>query len=272
MPSINWLIDEALSERQYDTGFPTLAEAVRLAGHEAIVTKYRPFSTKPLVIAPPGTCVVTHGTIQFCKQIEKQFGRLWTPAMYFNANVKSFNRYAVHIADDLLNWDYYILPWGEIVSRKLNDVFVKPLSGLKEFVGQVIINNDYDIQPQSPIDPETPCVISSAREIRAEFRYVIADRKVVTGCEYRWGDVLDVRIDTHPLCDALAEKIASAGWQADTVYVCDIALIRMMSTEIARVIELNAFSSSGLYACDTRKIVEAVSAAAIREHSGEVDA
>lgn len=52
------------------------------------------------------------------------------------------------------------------------------------------------------------------------------------------------------------------------MYVCDIALL---GSGIAQVIELNAFSSSGLYACDTLKIVEAVSKAAEREHSGDTD-
>ena len=51
------------------------------------------------------------------------------------------------------------------------------------------------------------------------------------------------------------------------MYVCDVALL---PDDTAKVIELNAFSSSGLYACDTYKIVEAVSRAAMREYLGEV--
>jgi hypothetical protein len=75
----------------------------------------------------------------------------------------------------------------------------------------------------------------------------------------------------------MAKKIAEADWQADTCYVCDVALIDNFTNadwggpptgQIAKVVELNAFSSSGLYACDTYKIVEAVSAAAEREHKG----
>ena len=63
----------------------------------------------------------------------------------------------------------------------------------------------------------------------------------------------------------LVNKIATAEWQADRVYVCDIALL---DNDVAKVIELNAFSSSGLYACDTLKIVEAVSEEALKENEG----
>lgn len=268
---ITWLIDELLNERQYETGFPTLSEAAEEAGHVVLLTKYVPFSQEPPYIPiPENSCVVTHGTIQFCKQIEKNFGRYWTPGMYFNANVKDFTKFANHMGDDLLNNDYYIIPWAEVVRRRVNGVFVKPLSGLKDFVGQVIKDHDYNIQPQNPIDPDCLCVVASAHDILAEFRYVIADKKVITGSEYRWDNVLDVRADTHPTCDMLAEKIAEAEWQADTVYVCDIALIIGDDKyEQAKVIELNAFSSSGLYACDTRKIIEAVSRAAEKEFKGE---
>lgn len=281
MPAVCWLIDDRLTESAYETGFPTLADAAREQGHVVHVTKYKPFSENADSIPfEAGSCVITHGTIEFCKQVEKQYGRLWTPGMYFNSNVKSFSRYAIHLADDLLNQWYYLLPYAEFVRRELADfehVFVKPESGLKEFTGQVIKGEYFHediskLAPYGPIDPHALCVIAPAKEIMAEFRYIICEGKVVTGSEYRWGNKLDVRIDTHPLCDALAQKVAEAEWQADSVYVCDVALLEEAASayQYAKVIELNAFSSSGLYACDTRKIVEAVSAAAARECYGDV--
>lgn len=191
-------------------------------------------------------------------------GKGGCPGAYFNDNVKSFAKFAPHIGEDLLSSDYIILPYGEFVRRKMTNRFIKPLSGLKEFTGQVA--NWDDKLSHLHIEPETLCVIASPKEIQAEFRYIIAERRVVTGSEYRWDDVLDVRRDTLPECDALAAKIAAAPWQADIVYVCDIA----MTNEGPKVIELNAFSSSGLYACDTYKIVEAVGRAAMKEFNGEI--
>jgi hypothetical protein len=198
-------------------------------------------------------------------------GRMWTPGMYFNANVKSFSKFAVHIGFDLLNEDFWILPYGEFVRRKeYGDWFIKPESGLKEFTGQVIYESSFEddlkkLSPHHPIDLDTLIIMNRAQNIKAEFRYVICEKQVIAGSEYRWDNVLDVRRDTHPACDAMAKKIAEADWQADTVYICDVALTEK---DEAKVVELNAFSSSGLYACDTYKIVEAVSKAAEREHAG----
>jgi hypothetical protein len=277
--SICWLFDELLTERAENTGFPTLAEAARELGHRVYQTKYIPFSTEPdpriAIEFWAGSCVVTYGTVQFCKQIEKSYGRWWTPGMYFNANVKSWSKFAVYLGEYLLNDDYIILPYGEAIRRLTTTVglgaraFIKPESGMKEFTGQVVDRKTIlEMSPHSPISSETLCVLALEKDIKAEFRYVICDKKVVTGSEYRWDNVLDVRRDTHPIADAMAEKVAKAGWQADTVYVCDVALV---GDDEAKIIELNAFSSSGLYACDTYKIVDAVSKAAAREHSGELE-
>lgn len=286
---VNWVIDELLNERQYDTGFPTLAEAAEELGHKVFKTKYVPFSheLKDFIPLGSGSCVVTHGTIQFCRQVEREHGRYWTPGLYFNQNVKSFSRYSHHLGKDLLNHDYYILPFGE-VKHQVNDncfhwfgksVFIKPNSGMKEFVGQVIHADSFEQDIKilhgavaDSIDDDCLCVLAQPRNIKAEFRYLIADKQMITGSEYRWDNVLDVRQDTHPLCDELAWKIAKSDWQADTVYICDVALLDdwWLRGETAKVVELNAFSSSGLYAMDTRKIVKAVSEAAERENRGDV--
>jgi len=286
MDKICWLVDELLSERAYETGYPSIGDVAKELGHRVYKTKYVPFSNQPDTEVPfeDGACVVTHGTVQFCKQIEKYYGGMWQPTMYFNANVKSFVKFAVHIGEDLLNSDYVILPYGEMIRRWSDTesfynsaMFIKPESGMKEFTGQVIHSETLEddlkkLSPHAPIDLDTLCVLADAKDILAEFRYVICEGKVITGSEYRWDNILDVRRDTHPICDAMAKKIADAEWQADTVYVCDVALVDSQpyagGTKEAKVVELNAFSSSGLYACDTYKIVEAVSKAAEREHKG----
>lgn len=264
---VNWLVDELLTERAYETGYPSIAQVAKEMGHGVYLTKYIPFSSNPDENIPfkSNECVITHGTIQFCKQIEKAYGKIWVPGLYFNDNVKTFTAFASHIGEDLLNSDFIILSLSEFKRRKMKNVFIKPLSGLKEFVGQIA--SWHDQLSSVEIDPTTLCVISQPQEIKAEFRYVIVNREVITGSEYRWDNVLDVRRDTLPVCDELANKVAKMQWQADLVYVCDIA-----STDNGpKVIELNAFSSSGLYACDTYKIVEAVSKIAWAEYLGEIN-
>jgi hypothetical protein len=161
--SICWLVDELLSERAYETGYPSIQEAALELGHRVYNTKYIPFSERPDTDIPfeDGACVITYGTVQFCKQVEKYYGRMWTPGMYFNANVKSFSRFAAYIGNDLLNDDFTILPFGEVCRRlqKSEAIFIKPESGLKEFVGQVIYGIKpaeetlRDLCPHGQIDP-----------------------------------------------------------------------------------------------------------------------
>lgn len=272
--NVLFVIDEVLNERQYECGFPTLAEAAKEQGHEVITMKHVPFTDKlsmDLDFRRADKPVVVHGCIQFIRNFNNTFNGV-CPGPYQNENVRSFHKFAVPLNDYLLNNDYFIVPFHTIRTRPVPEpIFVKPLSGLKQFTGKVITQDNFNdtiqtITQYEKIDDDFLCVVSSVKNIKAEFRYVIADRKVITGSEYRWDNVLDVRIDTLPECDILAEKIASLEWQADYVYVCDIA----MTDEGPKVIELNSFSSSGLYACDTRKIVKAVSDIAIKEFNGDV--
>jgi hypothetical protein len=273
-----FLVDEILSERSENTGFPSLGDAAEQSGYNVIRSKYIPFSSEIVIDPAPMSyadfnelsCVVAHGTIQFIRQVEKKYGRVWTPGMYFNKNVKSYEQFAIHYGEDMLNSDYYILPLREIQRRGLRNIFIKPLSGMKEFTGQVIKHADdlLALSKYEVLSPELLCVVAAPKQIEGEFRYVIANGKVVTGSEYRWNDTLDVRIDTHPVCDQKAAQVASSKWQPDTVYVVDIALTGL---GIAKIIELNAFSSSGLYACDTYKIVRAVAEAAEKEYIGEME-
>lgn len=282
---IHWIIDDSISERNRNNSYPLLSDAAENAGYKVHRITYKPFmSPKELfqeldALTINNLCVISHGSIQFINKL-KTFVRCngyanWQPVAYFNDSVKSYHKFAAYLGEYLLNSEYIILPFAEFARRGvISPMFVKPLSGLKEFTGQVVdadnfaqFVSDRKGKTYEPIDPETLLVISPAKEILSEFRYIIADRKVVTGSEYRWDNKLDIRIDTMPHCDELANKIAGLEWQADTVYVCDIADTR----DGPKVIELNSFSSSGLYACDTNAIVREVSKAAWSEYTGSMD-
>lgn len=269
-----FVVDEILQERQYECGFPSLADAALELGHNVLRTKYVPFTSKLDIELPDiEQPILAYGTVQFIRNFNNTFKGL-CPGVYQNDIVRSFHKFAVPLNDYLLNDDYIIVPYYFIRTGKYADqsIFAKPLSGLKQFTGKAITPKSFkdDIETMNKfehIDDDLLCVVSSVKDIQAEFRYIIADKQVITGSEYRWDNVLDVRIDTLPECDKMAQHIASLDWQADTVYVCDVA----MTNNGPKVIELNSFSSSGLYACDTYKIVEAVAKTATREYNGDID-
>jgi len=263
--NITWIVDTHMEKNVY-LSYPFIAKAAESLGAKVASLSYKDGSIIGLNSENyfnKTLNTVVYGSIQFCNKIKRTEHFDYVNGLFFNDNVKKYHLYASHLAEFLLNDDYIILPYAEVKRRKLSSgqsFFIKPNSGLKEFTGKVINSDNFDFEINSMnqierVFPEELCVISSVKKIDAEFRYVIVDGEVITGSEYRWDNSMDVRIDTLPICDELAEKIARHPWQADDIYVADIAY----TNGEAKLIELNAFSSSGMYACDTNKIVEAVS-------------
>ena len=46
---VNWIIDELLTERDYETGYPSLADAAEQLGHRVCRVKHKPFSSHPFM-------------------------------------------------------------------------------------------------------------------------------------------------------------------------------------------------------------------------------
>lgn len=157
----------------------------------------------------------------------------------------------------------------QIADHWPDGLFIRPNSGLKTFAGQRVTAADFDdhvstLEQTSGVMPDTLILVSKLHDIQGEFRFVIADGKVVTGSEYRWDGKLDIRRDWPEECEALARQVAEHEWQVDIAYTCDVAL----TPDGPRIVELNGFSCAGMYACDLEKVVDAVSAAAWREYHG----
>lgn len=274
---VNWLFDTFLTDdRTYKTGFSTLHEAAIEAGHTTYQTKYVPGSLHADSNIPfhHHECVITYGTHEFVKQIKKDHPR-WIPGYYHRIENLSYSAYAPYIGDLLLNDDFVLLPFSELVRRKISDVFIRPNVVTKLFTGFIINKSEFDYEINSliqinNISADTLIVIAKPKKILGEFRFIIANREVITGSEYSWDNRLDIRTDVHPLCLDMAKEVAAREWQADIVYVCDVALTEINEEECAKVVELNTFSCAGLYACDTRKIIEAVSKVAWMEHIGDL--
>jgi hypothetical protein len=186
----------------------------------------------------------------------------------------SFHRFAAHLGDLLLNDDFHILPFGELKRRSAPsaDVFVRPDRVTKSFTGFPVKAGSFEYEMScldrlSGVGAEELIVVASAKPIDLECRYVIADGQVVAKSTYGWAEGFTPSTATDKRCDDIAREVAGRDWQPDTVYTCDVAL----SGERARVVELNSFSCSGLYACDTVAVAEAVSACVADEFGMIVD-
>jgi hypothetical protein len=169
-----------------------------------------------------------------------------------------------------------MLPFGDLPRQKdflfqclgKNDLlFVRPDSPLKLFTGQTIslddFNKDYEFIGFNGFPPETIIVVSVARKLVAEWRFIVADGKIVAGSQYKD----DGKLISIPASDAgafaFAHQIVSTGYKPDPVWVLDVGLINDRSY---RVVETGGFSFAGLYACDKDAVVQAVSSTAEAIH------
>lgn len=278
--NVKWLISSYMLDRQPSCGFPSLFDAAKEAGFDAAIDDV-PFLwwTEHGKISDFGDytgkslCLVGHGPKQF---VTKNMNLYFTPGFYAQSDKHAYSGFSPYYGKYMLNSDFILLPFAEIVRRRPKnlrwngEIFIRPNSTSKIFTGQVLTEENFDFEVNSlnqlsGVTNETLCVVSSAVDIDAEFRFLIVDHEVITGSEYRWDNVLDIRSDVQPEAQAMAETIAKQEWQPDRVFICDIA----MHNGKAYLLEINPFSSSGLYAMDTRKIVQAVSKAAWSEYTGD---
>lgn len=227
-------------------------------------------------------CAITYGAIQFVRAINPT-GQLQPGALGANDRV-NVNSYMSNLPHDwFLNRRGVFVTWKMFkdvgagwfarfayTGKSFEALFVRPMSGYKSFAGQLVKWDTFEedvktIDELTSVMDETLIMVAPPIPLHGEFRFVIADGKVVTGSEYRWDNVLDIRIDYPQECFDLAQQVAQHDWQVDVAYTCDIAL----TGEGPKLIELNGFASAGLYACDIKEVVDKVSLAAWREYSGE---
>lgn len=182
-------------------------------------------------------------------------------------NKKWFNysNYGRLIGDELLNRDYSILPAGElnrlkfeILGRHGKDckIFVRPDEGDKLFTGFVLDLEEFDSFAKE-YDSHL-IIISEPCKIIGEWRFVACKEGEILGVSlYRYQDNLVSVPSCPPKMTDYVKRIAQnlKDWP-DDLLVFDVAEV---SWNEYKIVELNAFSSSGLYAMKPEKIVDYIS-------------
>jgi hypothetical protein len=140
--------------------------------------------------------------------------------------------------------------------------FVRPNSGEKTFdagtassLSSIATLNRY-VFPG--VNLYTKILLSSLKKIDREIRFVVIRGEVITGSTYkqRVEDSLDIVEEEvgedDPAWDFIESVIDMHPF--DTAYTVDVAL----SGTNYFIVEFNSFSHAGLYACDIKKIVDAL--------------
>lgn len=137
------------------------------------------------------------------------------------------------------------------------EVFIRPTSPLKQFSGRIIDTNNITLQALDYgyyyDNLDLKILIAPVQKIFCEWRIVVIDHKVITGCSYS----ADTRESNYNkiINEVLefAQKIA-IDIKFSSAYILDIC----ESEDGLKLLELNPFSGSDLYDCDYTLIVKAI--------------
>jgi len=288
-----WLVEMGLFTDTEDR----LIEAVEKSGRVVKEMKYVPFDDEIVGRCERevefGSCAVFYGSLNFATKLKAM--RV-TPGVYLNEKAFECTSYYPEFGAKLLHEKYVMLPYGDLIRHKKMlfklfgqgedlPIFVRPNSGMKQFVGTVLNYDDFEdgirVSGLYDVEPDMLVLVSEAVDILQEWRFVIVDGQVISGSMYRdWTigpETLSPNAVTRdiilrnsksvslPCTDDTAWVYAQrmAGWyEPDSCWVMDVA--KTAAGEY-KVIEIGCFSCAGLYGNDLDKVVEAVSKAAEKE-------
>lgn len=276
MQVINFILDAKLLE---ETGHLHLPDALRGMGHIVHLEAYQdPRAGAPVFIDTNGECTVLYGSIEFVEQ--RMDVGLYSPGAYYSRETYRCTYYLPTLPNELVgNGRGVYLTFADFVRRRdqmyrlfgVSRLFIRPDSGAKTFTGLCVTPENEVFELKSlmrltQVTDETLILVAPAAEISAEYRFYIVEGKVITGSRYMVDGKADKSPETDPRCLAVAEIVARLPWQIDLAYTCDVGLF----DGIAKIVELNAFSTSGLYDCDSVALFAAIAQTALRESEGEV--
>lgn len=244
-----------------------LLDAVVELGLPHTLCRVIPFSYE-LVPEPetaPGEKVVVYGGTAMRKVAAD---RDWDPGYYYNPTTFRFEAWKEHWGKHLLNHDS-IVCWFEDVPLQIDRFFVRPCVSDKIFTATHLEWCDYldwvkDVRKDDKahhcqdLTLDTPVAVAPYKDIDNECRFFVADDRIVTGSFYKaigWSK--RISFYDSPWYDEGMERFVQARiaqWQPHRAFVLDIATV----DGGYKIIEVNMYNSSGLYACDARKIVQAL--------------
>lgn len=190
---------------------------------------------------------------------------VWKRGIFHNSKFDIFTTDVPRPHDNFLNshptrvsLQEIFVNWNRHFSSTDDPKFIRPVSSLKFFAGQVVNSKNHGevreiLEAVLVNHPHVSVAVSLYQEIWAEWRFFIVDGEVVTGSMYRNSGRLEMHRALEDML--LIAQAMTDRWLPHWTCVMDLAL----TTKGIKVIEYNSINSSGLYACDISKIVKSIS-------------
>lgn len=240
---MHWVIHESV-----------FSEANRKLLKDALERAELPYTVVSFDSEEPTPNVEPEGKVFVCgawkaQRLAKRRG--WVPGSFLNENF-SVEVWSEHLEGELLNETVYLTTVANLDLQ--TPMFVRPAIDSKAFDGAVFTPEAADtLRENSPALAEARVSVSPVRTIMREYRLFFVDGRLVTGSLYRQAGEVVLSGEVDPDAVAYGEAIAQQ-WSPAEAFVMDIAL----TDDGYRVIEFNNINSSGFYAADVERYVDAI--------------
>ena len=284
--TVTWLIDTTIIEGKLSGKLPDVA---RELGHkvETFSMDKGQYHWQDFWCDEGAGPVIAYGCVNFIKHFHKSIPAIPGTYPYTNFELLKPSNFMSRIfLQDLLNDDHFFVSIRNLIDNhefyfgvlQVDSLFLKDDLVNKRFTGTVIQKKNWVdklnfLASVHKINPDELFLISTKKEIFSEHRLIVVDNKIVAHSTYAVDSVLDIRTDMPDKVLNFAQEILdSQVLDQIPAYSLDIALVgNNVEESKPKVIEINGFSTSGLYGCDLYAIVKAISEKAERDYDEYMD-
>ncbi len=269
---LTWLLEADI----YGEQLQPLVAAIKRQGFAVHFATFREIVRGNIAISPEEP-VIFYGTFPAMRHIQLHYP--WKPGGFCNSEALDCATYYAYFGKYLLNQNYVIQPVVEAIRQRdwlysvvgvEDEVFVRPSGCPKVFTGRCVYIDDFaDALMPATWDPTTLIVVAPPKDIGREWRFVVCQKQVIGGSQYA-NHLSPEILPEYPreVLDFVNGMVSTLSWQPDSLYMVDVC----ESDSDLKLVELNSFSCSWLYACDTDVIVEETAKLALQhlkqsEHS-----
>lgn len=264
---MKWIIDDMMADSYYGGNF---LSSLKELGRDVKIFEDNPFNQIKMENLKIEDLTLAYGSIQFIEKLAKENNKV---SVFANFNSFDVNKYLSYVDSSLLLSDDYMyitmsFLLDDIQREALkalfgSEVFIRPNSSKKIFSGQIInLDDKRNIQntfKMSGSNKDTIIIISSVKKVIGEYRTFVSQKNgVLTASTYsydkRGAEVRGCPEKVKIFAETVVEELGDNA--PDKLLVIDIAEYEKKGGGTCLgLVELNAPSTSGIYACDAMPII-----------------